>query len=224
MQAISEGRLAGLLSPYLDEAAVPADISISGEGPSLPVREPGDVFAKLLAYLDLLLRWNERTNLTAIRDPEQIVLRHFGESLFTGLCLRHLLRPGAKVLDFGAGAGFPGLPIQVLLPDLQVTLAESQHKKAAFLREAVRVLKLDACIWAGRVQALPPGTRFACVTMRAVDRPEASVAAAKDRVEEGGWLVELVAGQSTSGLCVRLPGLQEGHVRLTQSPLFHVEQ
>jgi 16S rRNA (guanine527-N7)-methyltransferase len=99
---------------------------------------PADLYPQLSAYLDLLLKWNARTNLTAIRDPEEIVRRHFGESLFAGVHLAAKLSSEATLLDLGSGAGFPGLPIQLLLPGLQVTLAESQNKKATFLREAVR--------------------------------------------------------------------------------------
>ena len=86
---------------------------------------------QLSDYLDLLLKWNTRTNLTAIRDPEEIVRRHFGESLFTATRL-----PAChSLLDLGSGAGFPGIPIQLALPEICVTLAESQNKKASFLRE-----------------------------------------------------------------------------------------
>src|SRR5580658_4282339 len=124
MPSLSESRIAELLAPYLGDAPVP---------PAL--------YAQLGSYLELLLRWNARTNLTAIREPEGIVCRHFGEGLFCGLRLAERLpATGATLLDFGSGAGFPGLPIQLLLPELRVTLAESQGKKAAFLREAVRTL------------------------------------------------------------------------------------
>src|SRR5260370_9522 len=119
---------------------------------------PAALLPKLSPDPDLLLKWNARTNLTAIRDPEEIVRRHFGESLFAA---RHLnpTTPDPSpmtLLDFGSGAGFPGLPIALLRPDLQVTLAESQNKKAAFLREAVRTLILpNVEVWDARVEALP---------------------------------------------------------------------
>ena len=112
---------------------------------------PGDaLLAQLSAYLDLLVKWNHRTNLTSIRDPEEIVRRHFGESLFVA---RHL--PECEtLLDLGSGAGFPGLPIQLVRPELRVTLAESQHKKASFLREAVRTLGLATEVWGARAEKL----------------------------------------------------------------------
>src|ERR1700761_7277744 len=86
-------------------------------------------------YLEVLMRWNARVNLTAIRDPEQIVTRHFGESLFTARQLSEQTAPSATLADIGSGAGFPGLPIKLWAPPTELTLIESQNKKAAFLRE-----------------------------------------------------------------------------------------
>jgi len=85
------------------------------------------------AYAALLIRWNARMNLTAVRDEEGILRRHFAESI---VCAR-ILPPGiTTLLDFGSGAGFPGLPIALCRREIAVTLAESQGKKVAFLREA----------------------------------------------------------------------------------------
>lgn len=123
------------------------------------------LFEKLADYLELLLRWNARTNLTAIREPEQIIRRHFGESLFLGIRIRNV----ARLLDFGSGAGFPGVPIQILRPEILVTLAECQIKKAAFLHEVNRTLRLAAEVWPGRVEALPTDRVFDAVSLRAVD-------------------------------------------------------
>ena len=92
-------------------------------------------------YIDLLLKWNARMNLTAIREPNDIVQRHFGESLFAAKYLLAQHRPQTAI-DVGSGAGFPGVPFAMLAPDVQVTLIESQHKKATFLKELVRVLEL----------------------------------------------------------------------------------
>jgi len=118
------------------------------------------------AYLALLQKWNARTNLTAIRDEEGILSRHFVESILTAHALPEDL---TTLLDLGSGAGFPGLPIAILRPNLAVTLAESQHKKAAFLREAVRTLTLaNVQVHAARAETLL--TRFSCVTLRAVDK------------------------------------------------------
>jgi len=154
--------------------------------PYLPAASP-DLCTQLSTYLDLLLRWNARTNLTAIRSPEEIVRRHFGESLFaaqslfTAQPLGPSLGASSTLLDFGSGAGFPGLPIQLLRPDLAVTLAESQNKKAAFLREAVRTLNLATEVWPSRVESMPAQRQFDVVTLRAVDRMEEALAAAAPR-------------------------------------------
>src|SRR6202022_891918 len=151
MPALSTDTIADLLVPYLEEAG-------SHTGPDLgPNRDPnpgpGQLWAQLSTYLDLLLKWNARTNLTAIREPEEIVRRHFGESLFAG----RQLGTCKTLLDFGSGAGFPGVPIQLLRPEIQVTLAESQNKKATFLRELVRTLGLKTEIWVGGGGGVPLG-------------------------------------------------------------------
>ncbi|HTV07701.1 MAG TPA: 16S rRNA (guanine(527)-N(7))-methyltransferase RsmG [Candidatus Aquilonibacter sp.] len=158
---------------------------------------------QLSTYLDLLLRWNARINLTAIRRPEEIVQRHFGESLFTATQLAHRLAEEAELLDYGSGAGFPGLPIQILLPRLRVTLAESQARKVAFLRETVRVLALKTEVWPRRVEEMAPSRRFDAVTLRAVDRMTLSLEAATDRVRDGGWLAALVGRDG------QIPGAEE---------------
>src|SRR6476660_7599438 len=97
-------------------------------------------------YVDLLLRWNDRVNLTAIRAPEEIVTRHFGESIFAARQLFPLpeVEAGrtAQVIDIGSGAGFPGLPAKVWAPHIHLTLIESNQKKATFLLEVVRHLGL----------------------------------------------------------------------------------
>jgi 16S rRNA (guanine527-N7)-methyltransferase len=162
--SLSPTQIAELVSPYLPPAAA----------------IPNRLYDQLSAYLELLLKWNARTNLTAIREPEEIVRRHFGESLFAG---RHL-GDCATLLDFGSGAGFPGLPIQLLRPELKVTLAESQNKKATFLREVVRTLGLKTEVWANRVEAMPASRVFDVVALRAVDNMEAAVAGASRRASQ----------------------------------------
>jgi 16S rRNA (guanine527-N7)-methyltransferase len=150
------------------------------------------IINQLDSYLDLLIKWNAKTNLTAIREPEEIVRQHFGESLFAG---QQLLKAGlsipAGLLDFGSGAGFPGLPIQLLIPSLQVTLAESQSKKTAFLREAVRTLNLGTTVYAGRVEDMPASQCFDCITLRAVDNMKAALAGAVPRLASGGTMAVL---------------------------------
>jgi 16S rRNA (guanine527-N7)-methyltransferase len=201
---LSDERIAALLAPYVQNAAVPAGL-----------------YGQLSAYLDLLVKWNGRTNLTAIREPEEIVRRHFGESLFAGVQVGGRVAQDASLLDFGSGAGFPGLPIQLLLPGLRVTLAESQGKKASFLREAVRTLGLTAEVWAGRVEAMPEviGTTrlFDVVTLRAVDNMEQATVEARRRVKPGGWLVALTTDAQDGAESIPLPQDGVGWVRMKRA-------
>lgn len=141
---------------------------------------PLDLLQQLSSYLDLLVKWNARTNLTAVRNPEDMVRRHFGESLFAGRFLGDPLPD--TLLDLGSGAGFPGIPIALLHPSIAVILAESQNKKATFLREVVRTLGLkNIKVWDGRAEDLPADRRFHTVTLRAVDNMAAALAAAAPR-------------------------------------------
>ncbi len=188
MPTLPESAITNLLTPYL---------------PEIPTALP----LQLSTYLDLLLKWNARTNLTAIRDPEEIVRRHFGESLFAA---RHIAPGTQTLLDFGSGAGFPGLPIALLRPEIAVTLAESQNKKATFLREAVRTLNLTTEVWSNRVEAMPATRRFDAVALRAVDNMDAALPEAITRIAGGGQLVLLTSAASApaDGETVPLPGSQ----------------
>jgi len=204
MPTLPESRIAELLVPYLGDAAVPPNL-----------------YSQLSAYLDLLLRWNARTNLTAIREPEGIICRHFGEGLFCGLELAKRLTASATVLDFGSGAGIPGLPVQLIQPGFRVTLAESQGKKASFLREAVRTLGLSTEVWADRVESMPPDRRFNAVTLRAVDNMELALATARERVTPEGLLVSFTsyeppATASPTAESVPLPGASHSILTLDQ--------
>src|ERR1700690_2363985 len=141
-----------------------------------PFAGPGTVSPALLEalqrYLELLLRWNARINLTAVRDPEQIVTRHFGESLFAARVLFDTSSPVPVTLaDVGSGAGFPGIPIKLYAPEIGLTLIESHNKKAVFLREVVRTLALDSVeVFCGRAEQC--GKTAEVVTLRAVERFE----------------------------------------------------
>ncbi len=200
-ETLTKARLTQLLAPYLADAAAPPEL-----------------YAQLSLYLDLLLRWNARTNLTAIRDPETIVQRHFGESLFTARHLAPLLPPNAALLDFGSGAGFPGLPIQLFLTTLRVTLAESQGKKASFLREAVRTLNLPHTeVWPNRVESLPAPRRFDAITLRAVDNMPEALATARPRLASHGWLAVLTADPPTNPAATTYQ-LPQSHTLLILEP------
>jgi 16S rRNA (guanine527-N7)-methyltransferase len=148
-------------------------------------------YKKLNDYLSLILRWNARMNLTAIHDHQGILERHFLESI----ACAQALPPGiTTLLDFGSGAGFPGIPIAICRPEIAVTLAESQGKKSAFLQEAVRVTGISALVHSGRAETLT--ATYDCVTLRAVDRMEQAVSEAARLVSPNGWLAPLTTSAS----------------------------
>lgn len=204
-------RLVVLLAPYV------ADLEL-----------PPAMYDGCAEYLNLLLRWNARTNLTAVRDPEQLATRQLGESLFAARCLE----PHGTLLDFGSGAGFPGIPLKLARPVTAVTLAESQGKKASFLREAVRVLELDCEVWPMRVEDMAPARTFDVVAMRAVDRSDAMAALAALRVAPGGTLLRYEAENSAAAGMpgwaatqeLRVPGSEGRLVCRKRAAVFHVEQ
>jgi 16S rRNA (guanine527-N7)-methyltransferase len=170
-------------------------------------------------YIDILLRWNARINLTAIRDPEEIVTRHFGESFFAA---RHLFPREARagqcetaasasvaitLADVGSGAGFPGIPIKLWAPYISLTLIESNHKKASFLREVTRALRLtDVNIQNIRADDLT-GITFDVVTLRAVERFAAILPIAAALVAPGGRLALLVGSSQVDQARLGLPNL-----------------
>jgi 16S rRNA (guanine527-N7)-methyltransferase len=209
---LSPTRIAELLHPYLELRT-----------------DNGELTTALSTYLDLLLRWNARTNLTAIREPEEIVTRHFGESLFAAAALDPYLPPASILLDFGSGAGFPGLPIQLFRPDIRVTLAESQNKKSTFLREVIRTLAiqlpaLPTEVWPSRVESMPTTHLFHCITLRAVDRMDTAIAAALPRLAPTGILA-LLTGETPANLSnlteiatLPIPQSTRTHLRLYRNP------
>jgi 16S rRNA (guanine527-N7)-methyltransferase len=204
-------RIAALLEPFLEQ----------------PIPEPQ--LNQISIYIDLLQRWNARINLTAIRNEEEIVTRHFGESLFLA---RHLFpavaehchpersegssggaagvpaRPPStgnwqlatgncppRVLDIGSGAGFPALPLKLWAPNIHLTLIESNHKKAVFLREVARALTLtNINVLTGRAQALAPSltSQADVVTLRAVERLETVLPKAVTFLAPKGTLALLI--------------------------------
>lgn len=155
-------------------------------------------------YLELLARWNERMNLTSIRDRGDILRRHFVECIG---CARTLPHGIAELMDFGSGAGFPGIPIAICRPEIVVTLAESQGKKAAFLNEVVRTLELKAHVFAGRAESM--GRSFDCVTLRAVDHMDAAVGSAVELLNLGGWLAVMTTQAARAGVMLAAGGTMQ---------------
>jgi 16S rRNA (guanine527-N7)-methyltransferase len=168
-------RLLELLSDYVTQPLAPAQVE------------------QLLAYLDLLLKWNAKTNLTAIREPEEIVRRHFGESLALAEMVDEIAGL-EQVADFGSGAGFPGLPIAIYCAELKVTLIESQNKKATFLKEVARALNLtNVSVMNQRAEEV--SLKFDLVTMRAVERFTQALMVGANMLKEGGYFGLLVSGE-----------------------------
>src|SRR5216683_6031011 len=231
-------RIAALLEPFLEPTLPPSQLD------------------QISTYIDLLLRWNARINLTAIRHPEEIVTRHFGESFFLA---RHLFPPSManasnvartllsanagsaqlsatsqlstpchpersrakseaiisaksracpelaegdpypsttpRVLDIGSGAGFPALPLKLWAPHIHLTLIESNHKKAAFLREVARALTLtNINVLTERAETLAtrPGSQADIVTLRAVEHFAAILPTAVKFLAPNGSLALLI--------------------------------
>ena len=126
---------------------------------------PAALATPLLAYLALLARWNATYNLTAIRDQRDMVAKH----LLDSLAMQPFVRGLRTLADLGTGPGLPGIPLAIATPGLQVTLVESNGKKARFLREAVRQLGLgNVQVAESRIEAFRPGTHFDAITARAL--------------------------------------------------------
>jgi len=173
-------------APNPATARLNALLAASAQSPLDPIQSQ-----RFDTLLSLFLRWNARINLTSIRDEEGILSRHFVESI---ACARALPAGVSTLLDFGSGAGFPGIPIALCRPEIAVTLAESQGKKSAFLREAVRVLGVTILVHSGRAESL--ATHFDCVTLRAVDKMQLAVQSAAHLVRPGGWLALMTTSAS----------------------------
>ena len=118
---------------------------------------------KLLAYLDLLYKWNRVYSLTALKEDDQAVSHHLLDSLSILPFV-----PAGNLLDVGSGGGTPGIPLAIACPELAVSLLDSNAKKAAFLRQAAIELELkNVTVHSGRVEQYHPDTGFAAVTSRA---------------------------------------------------------
>jgi len=195
---VETARIAELLEPYLTRPR-PAS---AGKQQTLTQ----DQLKYISIYINILLRWNSRINLTAVREPEEIVRRHFGESLFTALYLFPEVddQPPTHIIDVGSGAGFPGLPIKLWFPHARVTLIESNHKKAAFLREVIRAITLTAInVFSGRAEDYEESPGHV-VTLRAVEKFATTLPTATELVAPGGRLALLI-GESQ---CQKAKGLK----------------
>jgi len=170
---------------------------------------------KLLDYLALLEKWNKVHNLTAVRDPNDMVTLHLLDSLSV---LPHI--KSGRLLDVGSGAGLPGIPLAIVRPDLQVTVMDSNHKKASFMRQAKATLALPNLeVVCGRVEEFQPEHKFDMVISRAFsDIAEFMRLTAHLCAEGGVWLAmkgvypydELarIKGPLSEVVPLNVPGLQ----------------
>lgn len=143
---------------------------------------------RLLAYLDLLERWNRVVNLTAIRARERMIPGH----LLDSLSVVPYLGPASRLSDLGSGAGLPGIPIALARPDIRVRLVEARERKARFLRQVVRELALrNVEVFAGRVEALPPEGGEDVVVARALGRLAEIVRLAAPLLAPGGRVLAM---------------------------------
>jgi 16S rRNA (guanine527-N7)-methyltransferase len=208
---MEESRIAELLIPFLSPIGRGQEEAKATSGSAVLSPEQ---LKYISIYIDLLCQWNARINLTAVRESQQIVTRHFGESLFAA---RHLFprsavqsemsqaRSTQHVIDVGSGAGFPGLPIKIWAPQVHLTLIESNQKKAIFLREVVRHLRLESVdVFAGRAEEFS-GYKGDVVTFRAVEHFELIMKVAAEMVATPGRLVILAGRAQQSGVREHLP-------------------
>ena len=138
-------------------------------------------------YLQELLEWNKTFNLSGIRDPEDIVIKHFVDSL-TPL---PYLEPFGRLLDIGPGAGFPSIPLKIAAPGLQVQLVEANRKKVSFLKHIIRTLKLESVmVIQSRIEDIElPDEPFDIIISRAFTRLEPLVKIVSSLMEPGNTLV-----------------------------------
>jgi len=176
MTILAAGPAQAELDRRLEKGVVELSLSLGREGRS-----------KLLQYLALLEKWNQVYNLTAIRGREKMVSGHLLDCLAV---IPYLT--GTRLLDIGSGAGFPGIPVAVARPDIQVVLLDSNHKKAAFLRQAVTELQLkNATVVCERVEAWRAAEKFDCIISRAFAELAEFIALTKHLLAPGGVLAAM---------------------------------
>ena len=185
MKTLSSSEISNALEPY--GAAI---------GPAIA--------DKIRAYITLLLKWNRSISLTTVTDPAEIIRFHFGESVFAASALKFA---ESRLADVGTGAGFPGLPLALAVPNLDVTLIESNTKKCAFLSEVIRELKLpNATVFRGRMEEFPPASaNFDFVTARALGQFDDLLKWSRTHLAPGGKIA-LWLGDDDARKISRAPG------------------
>ena len=154
---------------------------------ALDLSLPKDAHAKLLQHIELVEKWNRVYNLTAVRELDQMLTQHVFDSLAVASHLK-----GNTLVDVGSGAGFPGIPLAIARPAMAVTLVEANHKKSAFLKQAVIELGLvNVDVVNARVETWKPATRYDVVISRAFSDLADFVALAGHLCADGGVLAAM---------------------------------
>jgi 16S rRNA (guanine527-N7)-methyltransferase len=154
---------------------------------ALGLAVPAETRERLLAFVELLLKWNKAYSLTAIDTPREALVRHVFDSLSISAFLR-----GGTVLDVGTGAGLPGLPLALTRPELHFTLLDSNGKKFRFVNHAVMTLELKNTVVVGmRAEDYRPGARFDTVVSRAFSKLAAFVRIAGDLCAPAGRILAM---------------------------------
>jgi 16S rRNA (guanine527-N7)-methyltransferase len=150
-------------------------------------------------YISLLLLWNQKISLTSIENPQELVSRHFGESFFG---TKFIENRACRLADVGSGAGFPGLALKIVLPELQVFLIEQDTRKATFLNEVIRTLNLtDAKVLRSPYEALAPEiANFESIVARAVGDHKSLLKWAASRLDESGQAVLWIGADDAARL------------------------
>jgi 16S rRNA (guanine527-N7)-methyltransferase len=151
------------------------------------------------AYISLLLRWNEAISLTAVSDVDEILRFHFGESLFA---LQHVSFANGRLADVGSGAGFPGLALKIGRPLIELTLVEPNQKKATFLQEIARSLRLEGVkvLRTPFEQLTPEIGQFEQITARALGSHAKFVRFAESRLSTSGKLILWISEEDASSI------------------------
>jgi 16S rRNA (guanine527-N7)-methyltransferase len=161
----------------------------------------GHQLSQLATHFSLLLRWNEKINLTAVRRPEEIATRHFEESLFL---TTRLSPPAGWLVDIGSGAGFPGLPVKVVWPTVETVLLEPNQKKATFLKEVIRHCGLEGIeVRTERLEDAVAGGlagRISLATIRAVAATPELLASVTSLLAPGGRVAFFVGEREAAAL------------------------
>lgn len=180
MVKLSESEIERLLRPY-----------------NMPISR--ELAEKIRAYISLLLKWNRTISLTAIIDPIEILRFHFGESFFAASAVNF---DQSRLADVGSGAGFPGMPLAMAIPTLNVTLIESNAKKCAFLAEAVRELEVSNIrVFRGRMEDYPRDSeRFDYIAARALGHHEELLTWARMRLSASGQVVLWIGDEGSQDL------------------------